>query len=108
MKPLSQKQKEKIKKEFYKQWKTCENDLTVEKDSKHVSDYSQPLIFVLHRIIQNTLLEKEINYQPHRDYHELLEQLQLTCSSCGKPLKSKSRVGKYVVSDEFWRSFSYI
>ena len=108
MKPLSEKQKEKIRTEFYRQWKTCENEITLSRNSSTVINSSQHLFFVLHTIIKNTFSEKEINYQTHRDYQQLLNQLQLNCLTCGQPLKPTNTVGKYLGNDAFWRSAGYI
>ncbi|MGK7917972.1 MAG: hypothetical protein AB4038_20955 [Prochloraceae cyanobacterium] len=108
MKLLSEEQKQKIRQEFYKNWITCDNEMVRQGKSKTVTSSRQPVIFVLREVMKNVGVLDEIEYRPHRDVHKLINELELSCCTCGKKLDAYTEVGRYLGDDEFWKSHGYI
>ncbi len=103
---LSENQKQRIRTEFYKSWRTCENEKPQDKQKCNWTIFSNPLVLVLPKILKDVGVLDEIDYEPRKHIKELLAELELTCATCGNQLSPFSEVGKYIEGDEFWHSFS--
>ena len=105
---LSEAQKRRIKAEFYKNWKTCENEMIQRADINTITASRQPMIFALREVLKTTGVLEEIDGKYDGRINGILEELQLKCCTCGKRLNAYAEVGKYLGDDEFWHSFTNV
>ena len=106
---LSDRQKEIIKQEFSKIWKTCEHEMLEREGLNTITPSRKPLSVVLEEILKKTgiLAELKNNYDKN-DINNFLKELKLKCPTCGKKLTANIIVGKYLGDDEFWHSFTHL
>jgi len=103
---LSETQKQRIKTEFYKNWKTCQNEMVSRKDSNTITSSRQPMIFALREVMKTTGVSEEIKHKYDGRINRILDELQLRCRTCGHKLSAHTEIGRYLGDDEFWHSFS--
>ena len=103
---LSETQKQKIKTEFYENWRTCENEMLSRKNNNTITASRQPMIFALREIMKATGVSEEIGSKYDGGIHGILDELQLRCPTCGSKLSAHTEIGRYLGDDEFWHSFS--
>ena len=89
---LSLTDKQIIREEFYKTWKTCAKERQKTPPKSLNSSSGQLLVFVLHRLIIKTGIDKKIKYQPHQHLYKLVKEIGLTCATCGNELNADSQV----------------
>lgn len=103
MKILSERQKRIIRTEFYKNWKSCENE--TKQINNTITSAQQPMMFVLTNLMRNTGVLEEINYKYSGNVERILNELDLKCATCGKKINAQTLVGRYLGNDLFWQSF---
>jgi hypothetical protein len=102
---LSETQKQRIRSKFYATWKTCINEAPNNQTQHTWTIFRHPMLFVLPQVIKESGVLEETNYNSKERVNELIDELELTCATCGSKLDAFSEVGKLIEGDEFWQSF---
>ncbi len=105
---LSEQQKQIIKDEFYRHWKTCDNEMVQGEDLKAIAPSRKPIIFALRQTIKTTRIFRKSDRLENTYLERLLQELDLKCPTCGKSINRDSKVGKYIGNDEFWHGFNKV
>ena len=105
---LSQQQKQIIRDEFYRRWKTCQNEMIAGEDLNKITSSRQPIMFALKQVMQITGVLNEIDRTYDKYLSQFLQELDLRCPTCNRKLAKNTKVGKYVGDDEFWHSINNI